>query len=44
MLETILVPLDGSNWGEWVLPYAEEIAGVFNLQIHLVYVSDKKNL
>lgn len=40
MFKRILVPLDGSELGELALPYAEELAGVFNSQVDLVYVCE----
>ena len=40
MYERILVPLDGSEAAEVVLPYAEEIATKLSSQIILVSVSE----
>ena len=40
MFKRILVPLDGSELGELALPYAEELAGVFNSEVDLVYVCE----
>jgi nucleotide-binding universal stress UspA family protein len=40
MYERIMVPLDGSNAAEMVLPYAEEIAAKFNSEIALVSVAE----
>lgn len=40
MFERILVPLDGSELGELALPYAEELAGVLNSEVDLVYVCE----
>ena len=40
MYERILVPLDGSNAAEIVLPYAEEIAARTGAEIILLSVSD----
>jgi nucleotide-binding universal stress UspA family protein len=40
MYERIMVPLDGSNAAEMVLPYAEEIAIKFNSEIALVSVAE----
>jgi nucleotide-binding universal stress UspA family protein len=40
MYERIMVPLDGSNAAEMVLPYAEEIAIKFNAAIALVSVAE----
>jgi nucleotide-binding universal stress UspA family protein len=40
MFEKILVPLDGSELAEIVLPYAEELAGKLGSEIVLVYVSE----
>ena len=42
MYERIMVPLDGSNAAEMVLPYAEEIAARFNSEIALVSVAEPK--
>lgn len=36
MYERIMVPLDGSNAAEMVLPYAEEMATKFNSELALV--------
>ncbi|MFC1981702.1 universal stress protein, partial [Chloroflexota bacterium] len=38
MYETIVVPLDGSELAEVVLPYAEEIAGKMGSEIILLSV------
>jgi nucleotide-binding universal stress UspA family protein len=40
MYERIMVPLDGSNAAEMVLPYAEEMATKFNSEIALVSVAE----
>jgi nucleotide-binding universal stress UspA family protein len=40
MYERIMVPLDGSNAAEMVLPYAEEMATKFNTEIALVSVAE----
>src|SRR5512137_586267 len=40
MYERIMVPLDGSNAAEMVLPYAEEIATKFNSEIVLLSVAE----
>jgi nucleotide-binding universal stress UspA family protein len=40
MWKKILVPLDGSDLAELALPYAEELAGAFNSEIILLYVSE----
>jgi len=40
MYEKIMVPLDGSNAAEMVVPYAEEIATKFNSEIALVSVAE----
>jgi len=40
MYERIMVPLDGSNAAEMVLPYAEEMAAKFNSEIALVSVAE----
>ena len=40
MYERIMVPLDGSNAAEMVLPYAEEIAAKFNSELALVSVAE----
>jgi nucleotide-binding universal stress UspA family protein len=40
MYERIMVPLDGSNAAEMVLPYAEELATKFNSEIALVSVAE----
>ena len=40
MYERIMVPLDGSNAAEMVVPYAEEIATKFNSEIALVSVAE----
>ncbi len=37
---SILVPLDGSQYGEFALPYAFSIARRANLPVHLVHVHD----
>jgi len=42
MYERIMVPLDGSNAAETVLPYAEEIATKFNSELALVSVAEPK--
>ena len=44
MLERILVPLDGSNLGELALLYTKELASVFNSEIHLLSVVEKRDL
>jgi len=40
MYERIMVPLDGSNAAEMVLPYAEEMGSKFNSEIALVSVAE----
>ena len=40
MYERIMVPLDGSNAAEMVLPYAEEMATKFKSEIALVSVAE----
>lgn len=40
MYERIMVPLDGSNAAEMVLPYAEEIATKFHSELALVSVAE----
>ena len=40
MYERIMVPLDGSNAAEMVLPYAEEMVSKFNSEIALVSVAE----
>jgi nucleotide-binding universal stress UspA family protein len=40
MWKKILVPLDGSDLAELALPYARELAGAFNSEIILLYVSE----
>jgi len=40
MWKKILVPLDGSDLAELALPYAQEIASVFNSELILLYVSE----
>lgn len=40
MFKRILVLLDGSELGELVLPYAEELAGALNSEVELVYVCE----
>ena len=42
MYERIMVPLDGSNAAEMVLPYAEEIAAKFKSELALVSVAEPK--
>jgi nucleotide-binding universal stress UspA family protein len=39
MWKKILVPLDGSDLAELALPYAQELAGAFNSELVLLYVS-----
>lgn len=39
MYEKIIVPLDGSEQAEFVLPYVEKLAGTFNSSIDLIAVS-----
>ena len=39
MFQRILVPLDGSSLAELALPYAEEIAKLFQCEVVLLYVS-----
>jgi nucleotide-binding universal stress UspA family protein len=36
MYENIIVPLDGSEQAEYVLPYIEKLAGKFNSSIHII--------
>lgn len=40
MYKRILVPLDGSKLAELALPYAEELAGVFNSEVVLIGISE----
>ncbi len=40
MFETIVVPLDGSQYGETALPWAADIAAGFGSQVHLVSVTE----
>jgi nucleotide-binding universal stress UspA family protein len=40
MWQKILVPLDGSELAELALPYAQELAGAFNSELILLYVSE----
>lgn len=40
MWKKILVPLDGSDLAELALPYAKELAGAFNSELVLLYVSE----
>jgi nucleotide-binding universal stress UspA family protein len=40
MWKKILVPLDGSDLAELALPYAKELAGAFNSELILLYVSE----
>jgi len=40
MYERILVPLDGSKLAEAALPYAEELAGMLNLEVVLLGVCE----
>lgn len=40
MWQKILVPLDGSDLAELALPYAQELAAVFNSEVVLFYVSE----
>ncbi len=40
MYERILVPLDGSKVAELALPYAEELAGVFNSEVVLIGICE----
>jgi nucleotide-binding universal stress UspA family protein len=41
MWKKILVPLDGSDLAELALPYATELAGTFNSELVLLYVSEE---
>jgi nucleotide-binding universal stress UspA family protein len=41
MWKKILVPLDGSDRAELALPYAKELAGAFNSELVLLYVSEE---
>jgi nucleotide-binding universal stress UspA family protein len=41
MWKKILVPLDGSDRAELALPYAKELAGTFNSELVLLYVSEE---
>lgn len=43
MLEKILVPLDGSSLGELALLYIKELAPVFNSEVHLVSVCERRD-
>ncbi len=40
MWKKILVPIDGSDLAELALPYARELAGAFNSELVLLYVSE----
>ncbi len=40
MYKRILVPLDGSKLAELALPYAEELAGVFNSEVVLIGICE----
>jgi nucleotide-binding universal stress UspA family protein len=40
MWKKIMVPLDGSDLAELALPYAKELAGAFNSELVLLYVSE----
>ncbi len=40
MFKRILVPLDGSKLAELALPYAEELAGVFDAELNFLYVCE----
>jgi len=40
MFKKILVPLDGSNFAELALPYAEDLMEVFNSDVTLLFVCD----
>ncbi len=41
MFEKILVPLDGSKLAEIALPYAENLAGTLDSEIHLIHISEE---
>lgn len=43
MLEKILVPLDGSSLGELALIYAKELAVVFNSEVTLLSIIEKRD-
>jgi nucleotide-binding universal stress UspA family protein len=43
-ISTILVPLDGSSFAEWALPYAIDAAGKLNSAIELLGVSSRRNV
>jgi nucleotide-binding universal stress UspA family protein len=43
MLEKIMVPLDGSSLGELALLYVKELAPVFNSEVHLVSVCERRD-
>ena len=40
MHNKILVPLDGSKLAEVALPYAQEMAGRYGSEIHLITVNE----
>lgn len=40
MFDAILVPLDGSRFGEFAIPYAEAIADATGSTVHIVHVYD----
>jgi nucleotide-binding universal stress UspA family protein len=43
MWKKILVPLDGSDLAELALPYAKELAGAFNSELVLLYVTEPED-
>jgi nucleotide-binding universal stress UspA family protein len=43
MWKKILVPLDGSDRAELALPYAKELAGAFNSELNLLYVTEPED-
>jgi nucleotide-binding universal stress UspA family protein len=43
MFERLVVPLDGSKLGEMAIPWAEEIASIFNSEISFISVSENES-
>jgi nucleotide-binding universal stress UspA family protein len=44
MFERIAIPLDGSELGELALPWATEIASIFNSEVSVISVSDNESI
>jgi len=44
MLNQILVPLDGSDFAECVLPHVTAMARAFNAQVHLIQITEQISL